>query len=161
MALVDRVHVESDPIQPYIIFDIDGTISNLKHRLFRIKEKNPDWEAFNREMIHDALHHHIAAIYYAMCKRGMNSHPSIFVTGRPENYRYPTTEWLKKHDIHPNYLFMRPYKDYRSDVEIKREIHDKYIKGAPVMMVFDDRDRVVEMWRELGYKCLQTQKGDY
>lgn len=161
MALVDHVHVESDPQLPYIIFDIDGTMSNLKHRLFRIKEQTPDWDAFNREMVHDELHEHIAAIYYALCRRGMNSHPSIFVTGRPENYRYPTTEWLKKHNIFPNYLFMRPYKDYQPDVEIKREIHDKHIAGAPVLFVLDDRDRVVEMWRSLGYKCLQTQKGDY
>jgi hypothetical protein len=173
-------HIHREPHLPYIIFDIDGTLANIKQRLHYIQEikedvrnengswkgekvvKKPDWNAFNRAMVHDEPNLHIIGIYKAMCdmKRG-GDYPAVFVTGRPEDYRAETEEWLRNNGMQPTRLFMRPEGDYRSDVEIKREIHEKYIKGAPVFFVVDDRDAVVAMWRELGYKCLQCQKGDY
>lgn len=173
-------HIHREPYLPYIIFDIDGTLANIKQRLHHIQElkedvrdengswkgtkvvKNPDWDAFNRAMVNDSPNQHIIAIYKSMCnmQRG-GDYPAVFVTGRPEDYRAETEEWLRNNGMAPTRLFMRPTKDYRSDVEIKREIHDNYIKGAPVLFVVDDRDAVVAMWRELGYKCLQCQKGDY
>lgn len=170
-----KPQVNQQPYLPYIIFDIDGTLANITHRLHYIKSvetidttigkvimKKPNWEAFNNAMINDEPNKHIVELFHNMCaKSGRPNHPSIFVTGRPESHRDETQDWLMKHRLIPNYLFMRPVKDYRSDVEIKSEIIDKYIMNAPVLFIVDDRDAVVEMWRERGYKCLQCQKGDY
>lgn len=173
-----QTHIHREPHLPYIIFDIDGTLANIKHRLHHIKHPGsfssfeeakkipekftPDWNAFNRAMVHDEPNMHIIAIYKAMCglKRG-GDYPAVFVTGRPEGYRAETEQWLQDNGIAPTRLFMRPEKDHRSDVAIKLEIYDNYIKDAPILFVVDDRDAVVAMWRELGYKCLQCQKGDY
>lgn len=154
--------VNQSPALPYIVFDIDGTLANIKHRLPYIKSEKPDWDSFNESMDKDALNLPVAQIYYKMCDSRHNAnHPSIFVTGRPQDYQHKTEQWLLRNKLVPNYLFMRPAGDYRSDVEIKTEIIDKYIKMAPILFVIDDRDKIVEMWRKLGYKCLQCQKGDY
>ena len=158
--MIERV--KTNLYSSFIIFDIDGTLANIGHRLYHIKSEKQDWDSFNDAMVDDILHRHIAEIYYRMCNiRYMNNYGSIFVTGRPETHRKMTEDWLMKHNLIPNYLFMRPAGDYRSDVEIKAEIYHKYIEPAEILFVVDDRDAVVKMWRMKGLKCLQCQKGDY
>jgi hypothetical protein len=59
-------------------------------------------------------------------------------------------------------LKMRAAGDKRSDDIVKREIYEQKI--APwrtVVAVFDDRNKVVNMWRELGLLCLQVYPGDF
>lgn len=153
--------VNQKPIFPYIVFDIDGTLADIKHRLHHIinPEEKKDWEAFNAASEYDALNKHIAAINYRMC--GRSRYGSIIVSGRSENYRSITEKWLLQHNIYCDYIFMRQSGDFRSDAIIKEEIIINNIKDAPILFVVDDRDRVVEVWRKHGYKCLQCQKGDY
>jgi len=149
-------------IGPYIVFDIDGTLANIKHRLHNIQDGNKNWEKFNSECHKDEPNKHIIEINKLMCDRNNPKHyPAIIVTGREETYAAETREWLQNHGITWTYLFMRPTKDYRSDVEIKREIIEKYIQPAEILFVLDDREKVVDLWRSMGYKCLQVQKGDY
>lgn len=163
--------IDRDPYMPYIIFDIDGTLANIGHRLHYIKtegylgkeqKEKPDWKSFNDAMINDVLHLHISTIYHRMCNsKHQPNHGAIFVTGRPETHRPQTEKWLIRHGLIPNYLFMRPAEDHRSDVLIKQEIYLNHIAPAPVFFVLEDRDAVVKMWREFGLKCLQVQAGDY
>lgn len=157
-----KLNANKNPSKPYIIFDIDGTLANIEHRLHHIEGEKKNWDAFNDAMLGDRLNKHVAAVYYAMCGVGAQSqHPSIFVTGRPETHLLHTKHWLHEHSLHPNYLYMRPKGDYRSDYIVKKEIYDKYICGAPILFVMDDRQQVVDMWRSLKLKCFQVQKGDY
>jgi hypothetical protein len=57
---------------------------------------------------------------------------------------------------------MRKYGDYRKDYVVKREIYEQLI--APdydILCVLDDRNSVVDMWREIGLTCLQVAPGDF
>ena len=57
---------------------------------------------------------------------------------------------------------MRSSKDFRPDNEIKQEIYDNEILGKfNIEIVLDDRDRVVDMWRENGLRVLQVAEGDF
>lgn len=57
---------------------------------------------------------------------------------------------------------MRPENDYRKDTIIKREIYEKEILNKfNVLFVLDDRDCVVEQWRDMGLTCLQVAEGDF
>jgi hypothetical protein len=59
-------------------------------------------------------------------------------------------------------LFMRKTGDIRSDDIVKREIYETHIKPEwNVVCVLDDRQRVVDMWREIGLTCLQVDYGDF
>ena len=154
--------VKQNPYKPYIIFDLDGTLANIGHRLHHIQNDKPNWDVFNDACPGDAINTHVYELYQQMCNQSNKpNHPPIIVTARPETHREQTEQWLMKWNLVPRYLFMRPAKDYRPDVEIKKEIVDKYIQKAPVLFVVDDRTKVVNMWRELGYKCFQAQAGDY
>ena len=72
-------------------------------------------------------------------------------------------KFFEKNDLNePDELFMRPTGDTRKDSILKKEIYDNHIKGKyNVKYVLDDRDSVVEMWREQGLTCLQVAPGDF
>jgi len=57
---------------------------------------------------------------------------------------------------------MRKTGDSRKDSIVKREIFEEHIKGKyRIQFVLDDRNQVVEMWRQLGLTCLQVAEGDF
>lgn len=88
----------------------------------------------------------------------------IFVSGRDEQYREQTANWLKTHlnFITEWELYMRPHDDRRDDLIVKRELFDQYIRGKwNIDFVLDDRTRVVDMWRSLGLVCFQVAEGDF
>jgi len=52
--------------------------------------------------------------------------------------------------------------DFRPDNLIKAELFNEHIKGKyNVRHVYDDRQQVVDMWRSLGIKVYQVEKGDF
>ena len=89
----------------------------------------------------------------------------LFVSGREgtEECRTKTQKWLEDHFGNQNFkLFMRKEKDYRGDEIIKKEIYDAYIKDQYyIAAVFDDRNKVVDMWRKEGLLCCQVAEGDF
>lgn len=88
--------------------------------------------------------------------------PIILVSGREEKYRPETERWLKAHDIYYSRLYMRPTGDFRKDAIVKEEIYHKHIEpDMRVLFILDDRDQVVDMWRNLGLTCLQVNYGAF
>jgi len=99
----------------------------------------------------------------------------IFVSGRMGNdeCRQKTYDWIKKNvpnsttpklsGVKDNFiLLMRKDKDFRGDEIVKKEIFENEIKGNfNVIAVFDDRNKVVNMWRETGLLCCQVADGDF
>ena len=135
--------------------------------------KKPDWESFNAAMEKDTVNQWCLEILYGMLsykyRIGELIQPSefeiLFVTGREYQYCDKTMDFLLNYvGINRSLykLFMRPTGDYRPDVDIKREIYHNHIKGQyDVLFVLDDRQPVVDMWREEGLVCLQCAKGDF
>lgn len=143
----------------WIIFDIDGTLADIGHRLHHIKGEKKDWYGFNSRMKDDGLKFDIYMLY-EMCK---SRYKIAIVTGRFEEYREVTTDWLMRNGIYWDELHMRPSEDYRSDDIIKQDILKKHFQdnSRQIRFVVDDRDRVVNMWRHHNITCLQCQKGEY
>jgi hypothetical protein len=76
--------------------------------------------------------------------------------------RKETEAWLAKHNVEVDFLRMRAHGDFTHDDKLKKtwlegEIYD----GYEVMCAFDDRDKVVKMWRENGVACFQVAEGDF
>jgi len=88
--------------------------------------------------------------------------PWIVTTGRDEEYRSVCEGWLYRHGLSPEAIFMRPRGDNRRDDVVKAEMYNKHIRGIyDLMAVFDDRQRVVDMWRARGINCWQTAPGQF
>ena len=59
-------------------------------------------------------------------------------------------------------LYMRKEGDFRPDAKIKEElIAQMKADGYEPILAFEDRQRVVDMWRRHGVQCCQVAPGDY
>lgn len=86
----------------------------------------------------------------------------ICVSGREDKYREQTVRWLEKTLGYKPELYMRKAGDMRKDSIVKRELFDANIRDKyRVIFVLDDRNQVVEMWRNMGITCLQVADGDF
>lgn len=89
----------------------------------------------------------------------------IFISGREDigDCRKLTEQWLQEAMGHNFFtLYMRQKDDHRPDQITKKELYEKHIKDQyDVICVFDDRDKVVKMWREEGLLCNQVYYGDF
>ena len=81
------------------------------------------------------------------------------VSGRGLEQADRTTEWLEKHNVIYDRIFMRNANDTREDSIIKKEILDKITPRANVAFAIDDRPRVIRMWWENGIKVYDVGKG--
>jgi hypothetical protein len=143
------------------IFDIDGTLAEISHRHHWVKNKPKNWKAFNAAMHLDGVHNDVVD----MLKILSESYVILLASGRGEESRDVTVNWLNNvagiKGLY-NKLYMRPLKDNRSDVIVKSEILDQILKdGFEPVMVFDDRQGVVDMWRSRGIRTYQVAPGDF
>jgi len=131
-----------------IVVDIDGTLAH--------NSSGRDWYDYHR-VGEDTVHGHIKSIL----KRYTDIY-ILLVSGRYDNCKEITENWLQEHDIPYSNIFMRKTGDNRCDTIVKQELFEEYIEPFfNVLFVLDDRDRVVRMWRELGIPCLQVAPGDF
>jgi hypothetical protein len=76
-----------------------------------------------------------------------------------------TERWLDIYIGDQNYdkLILRDKDDHRKDCYVKYDIYNNHIKGNwNVLCVFDDRNQVVDMWRNaLGLQCFQVADGNF
>lgn len=86
----------------------------------------------------------------------------IFCSGRHEDFFEDTYEWLLRYVKVPiEGLFMR-YENGTEDSVIKSELFNRHILGKyNTVAVFDDRNRVVQMWRSRGLLVNQVAEGDF
>jgi hypothetical protein len=146
-----------------VLFDIDGTLADGSHRQHLIRgpgKKN--WPAYQKLAYDDAPHWPVIGALRAYGE--VNNMTTFIVSGRGEQEREVTEKWLNdKAHIGRSYyhsLFMRPARDSRPDTEIKEEILRQKIMplGYWPQAVFDDRPRVVAMWRSLGIFVFDCQQ---
>jgi len=139
------------------IFDIDGTLANIEHRLHFIQDTPKDWDSFYDNVDRDLPIEHMIELAKIIGR----VHPLVFSSGRRESTRHKTGNWLADQGLFGP-IYMRKDDDYRADNIIKKEIFYQILAdGYEPIMAFDDRTQVVEMWRELGLPCAQVAKGNY
>lgn len=149
------------------LFDIDGTIADLSHRLHYIKPEYDsrgmlppkNYDAFFAACHLDRPIPHMWSLMNDLLNLGVRF---VYVSGRSDQCRNATAEWLDRHDFPTGPIYMRTAGDHRPDHIVKGELLDKLLADGWVpIMAFDDRDQVVKMWRERGIPCAQVADGDF
>jgi phosphoglycolate phosphatase-like HAD superfamily hydrolase len=143
-----------------VVFDIDGTLANIEHRLDYVRSKPKNWRAFDAGIPNDKVNEPVAAIFHQMVDGG---HEVILASGRNERSRQATEDWFSANSLRGwKRLYMRKADDFRSDDIVKQEILDQIIAdyGRKPDMVFDDRPRVVRMWRDNGIFVFNVYQGE-
>ena len=135
----EKYHQGEDLTEVYIC-DIDGTISALGDR-----------DIYDGSKVYlDTLIEPTSHIIKTLNK---HSAPVIFLTGRSEEHRDVTEQWLKNQGFEVNGLYMRRNRDFRPDNIVKYETIKQFEGQVNILGVFDDRPQVIRMWQAIG---LQT-----
>jgi hypothetical protein len=143
-----------------IVFDIDGTLANIEHRLDYVRSKPKNWAAFDAGIPNDKVNRFVAEAFHSLSAA---RNTIVLASGRSERSREATVAWLTKNNLHTwDNLYMRKADDFRSDDIVKREMLDQIIAdyGRKPDMVFDDRPRVVRMWRDAGIFVFNVYQGE-
>jgi len=151
-----------------IVVDLDGTLCNTTHREHLIGQ----WDEFNAGCKDDVSHPDVSWLVKFLCDLNLGDLELIGCSGRSEEHRTATERWLMDNDLFLDFVLMRPAFDFRSDAEVKVQLlqdwHDSTEEAEAgltlqdrVLFVLEDRDKVVEAWRNLGLNCWQVREGAF
>ena len=150
-------------IKPLYIFDLDGTLAIIEHRLRYVEcpREEQNWEAFFAACGDDCPNAPVTKTMELLYDAGADVW--IF-TGRSDKVRSQTIQWLAENTnltlLHSSksILFMRPPNDHTPDADLKR----RWLSEMPaidrdrLVAVFEDRNWMAKMWRSEGVPCFQV-----
>lgn len=134
-----------------VICDLDATLALHQGR------EPFEWELLKTDKIDPRLR--------LLLNNFMGLYKVVFITGRPESARLATTEWLQdpENKLHNNWvLYMRDNNDFSHGDDYKEKVYHEKIEGKyNVLCVFEDSNKCVKRWRELGLLTCQVENSDY
>lgn len=159
-------------MRPLYIFDLDGTLALINHRRHFVERerKEQDWKGFYAACVNDEPNTSVIRVM-----ESLRRFADVWIfSGRSDEVRPQTVEWLVKHISFSSSYFdsafgvddiltMRAEGDYTADDVLKRKWLDGMLDEDRKRLVatFDDRDRVVAMWRSAGVTCFQVAPGEF
>jgi FMN phosphatase YigB (HAD superfamily) len=146
----------------WIVIDLDGTLCDCSHRVHLAQNKQ--WEEFHAGIPNDKPYKEAVEFLEAVSEK----FNIVICSGREEKHQPQTVDWLFSHmlDAHITAILMRPEGDFSSDHELKLRLLDEFFGSREkalesVLMILDDRDKVVQAFRDAGFRCWQVQAGSY
>jgi phosphoglycolate phosphatase-like HAD superfamily hydrolase len=123
------------------VFDIDGVLADVTHRLHHLRARPQRWERFFTDAERDPLLEEGAR----RLREALEVHDVVYLTGRPERNRRLTTRWLARHGLPTGPLNMRADDDYRPARWMKREVLRRLAREREFVSVLDDDPAVVSV----------------
>lgn len=128
------------------------------------RAKDAAWAAFNAALPFDAVVPWVVALMRSL-RPGTQV---LMASGRAEGdwpgdrrRRFQMQDWIVKHDLPIDHLFMRVGGDFRQDAVVKAEIFERDIRPFfDVRFAVDDRPQVCDVWRSFGIPVLQVTDPD-
>ena len=149
-----------------VIFDLDGTLALIDDRRSLATKPNGkiDWDIFfdpaNIQL--DKPNWPVILMAQTLKKAG---HRVVIFSGRSKATKSATKDWLNQLDIPFDVLKMRPTgRDFMfmPDDKLKQNWLDQLFPNKnDILCIFDDRDKVVKMWRDNGLTCMQVAPGNF
>lgn len=155
---------EKEP--PLYIFDLDGTLADCRHRLHILENRDlyPNstdrWKVFHRACTRDPVIPSVFSIFKMLLQQ--ENTEVVILTGRSSVACMETCAWFHRvnfpNGFQPKNLFMRKQGDCRDAVDFKYHFYRNVMGRRDrqrLVTVFEDEQRLVNMWRDLGVECLQ------
>jgi len=148
-----------------VIFDLDGTLALIDDR--RVVSTKPNgkinWDIFFDPKNIDLDKPNLPVIKMAQLLK-QQGFRIVILSGRLKTTKDATTQWLQKFDVPFDVIKMRPdSKDFKfmPDDDLKQGWLDSLFPNKDIFAVFDDRAKVVDMWRKNGLTCFQVADGNF
>tara|TARA_Y100000114_G_C11748468_1_gene322924 strand:- start:548 stop:1054 length:507 start_codon:yes stop_codon:yes gene_type:complete len=163
-----------------IIFDLDGTLAIIDRRREHATKPNGkiNWDEFFNpaHIAFDEPNEPVIKLAQMFKEKGFKI---VIFSGRNDISFDRTVEWLEWNDVPFDLLVMRPDKfkpkswpiangnpatpemRFMPDEILKKEMLNTFLNIDEVFLVVDDRQKVVDMWRELGLNTWQVAPGNF
>ena len=145
-----------------IIFDVDGTLMNITHRRHYVTSRPKNFPAFRAATKDDTPIPHVFDMAKMLKAAG---HRIIISSGRNRSDQAITTQQLRGQGLMFDALYMRENGDNQPDDKLKEKMLAQMREdGYDPTIAYDDRNRVVDMWRKNGLKVHQVvsrEEGDF
>jgi phosphoglycolate phosphatase-like HAD superfamily hydrolase len=136
------------------VFDIDGVLADVRHRLRFVTARPKDWIGFFRAAPLDPpLPDGVRAVMSA--ERA--GHRIVYLTGRPEWCRSDTESWLAQHGLPYGPLYMRENRDRRPARVTKVAQLRQLSREHRIEAFVDDDVAVVEAVRTAGFRVIHAR----
>lgn len=151
---VERNGLEPPKPPPAVIFDVDGTLCDVRPIRHLLASRDRDrYDRFHEASIHCTPNEYVSA---AARKAFADGIAVLVVTGRSEKHRVLTVQWLSNYHIPCTALFMRPARDYRPDYEVKRDLLAEIRRTWRPIEAWDDNPAVIRLWNEEGLHVVEV-----
>jgi len=154
-----------------VICDIDGTLMNVEKRVEYAKKHKKDtdrvmdWDIFLNPMVmleFDTPNKDVVGVIKSLYHSDLENYNLIITSARNERHRDVTMKQLELARVDYDAMYLRDDGDMRPDDIVKEELLGKIrADGYNPTIAFDDRNQVVNKWRELGINCYQVRSGDF
>ncbi|MEK7858147.1 MAG: hypothetical protein AAB320_03315 [Elusimicrobiota bacterium] len=142
-----------------IVFDLDGTIADIAHRVHLVKRPRPDWPRFFKSCSGDKVNAWCLELAKAMAAAG---YKIVVVSARSREAAQETKDWFAQHWDPAGFKYsvelIRAQGDSTPDQILKQAWLNTSGLLDRILFVVDDRTRVVDMWRANGLTCLQCDR---
>ena len=146
-----------------VIFDLDGTLALIdKRRALAAKANGKiNWKTFFAPENIQLDEPNVPVIEMAKVLKAQG-HSVVIFSGRDSISKTETIAWLNQFCVPFDVLKMRPEGSFTPDDVLKQDWLDQLFPvKSDVLCIFDDRDKVVKMWRSNGIACFQVAPGDF
>lgn len=138
--------------RPLAVFDLDGTLADVRHRLHHVEGRPRDWDAFFAAAVEDGPL--TQGIELALASAGECE--VVYVTGRPESCRADTLDWLARQGLPLGELRMRGPRDRRPARITKPELLRRLAARRTVAFVADDDPQVCDAYERDGFRVIRA-----
>jgi phosphoglycolate phosphatase-like HAD superfamily hydrolase len=138
--------------RPLAVFDVDGVLADVRHRLRHVARRPKDWDAFFAAAVDDPP----LAQGVALACESARDCEVVYVTGRPEHCRADTLDWFGRHGLPDGELRMRRPHDRRPARVAKPELLRALARGRVVAVVVDDDPQVCDAYERAGWRVLRA-----
>lgn len=139
--------------RPLAVFDIDGVLADVRHRLRHVERTPKDWDAFFAAAPDDPP----LGPGVMLARESAKDCEVVYVTGRPERCRADTLAWFARHGLPEGTLSMRSGRDRRPARLAKPELLRRLAAGRTVAVVVDDDAAVCQAYEQAGYPVIRAQ----
>ena len=139
--------------RPLAVFDIDGVLADVRHRLRFVEGRPKDWDAFFGAAVDDPP----LAQGVALAQESARECEVVYVTGRPERCRADTLAWFARHGLPQGQLSMRRGRDFRPARVAKLELLRRLAGTRTVAIVVDDDEQVCDAYEAAGFRVLRAR----
>ncbi len=139
-------------LPPLAVFDIDGVLADVTHRLHFLDRRPKDWRGFFGAAPQDPP----LAQGVTLAQEAARDCEIAYVTGRPEVCRRDTLQWLRRHGLPHGSLTMRGGRDRRPARLAKPQLLARVADGRRVAVVVDDDLEVCDAYEAAGWPVLRA-----